>query len=1208
MVYDYTIDISNDNTTHSKILKMIDRDKNVLEIGCATGYMTRYLKTELNCRVYGLEIDPEAATLARPFCQEIVIGDIETLDLTRIFTIRRFDVIVMADVLEHLKDAGKLLARLTRLLAPNGCIILSLPNGAHGSIGLEILDGRWQYRQQGLLDATHLHFFDKDSITILLDEAGFYISRLQRIIIHPRDTEMKTPWDSYPRDVTAYLEKVNPEFQTYQFVIKACLTDEKGGRAGLEDARRAEEERADRLEQEMQDNLKELTSLKAMLAEGHESEYMKMAKEYRENLRNEQLRLEREIAETHKGYQKHLAHQSEELKNAQLDAVHFRRRTGKLTQEQNQAQQTIAQLQANNEQLQTNNTHLEKANTQYLEAITLYQTHTGNLEKQADEFRETVQSLEFKAALLRDEIAQLREEIISLNQANQDAWAINNDLQAQNTSLSARLMEIEQSLIWRIATRYRRILNTLLPEGSLRRRIYHRSLRAVTQPFLRVSLASPPSQAVPSAPVSELPEVTPPNPPEPLPLTPPELIAPATPEEPTPTETTLPEEEEQIPETQVPEEAPAATEEPPTVTEEPPAPEIPPWRPLQFPAFQEIEVSIVIPVFNKGIMTFNCLESIMEHSSIPYEVILVDNASDQETSEILGAMTGIRLIRNQKNKGFVEACNQGAEAASGKNILFLNNDTLVTADWLAAMVAPLVDEKVGLVGAKLVFPDGRLQEAGGIIWQDGTGWNYGREDDPSLPQYNYLKEVDYCSGACLLIRRELWLELGGFDLRYAPAYYEDTDLCFAARAKGYKVVYQPEAEIIHLEGASAGTDITKGYKRFQQINHEKFFQKWREVLKADHFTGPEALYLARERGKQHRVVVMDHYAPTFDKDSGSLRMLTLLNILNKLNYKIVFWPHNLIYHDRYSRNLQRMGIETMYGPMDFDAYSQLHGLNIDIIILSRPHVAIDFIYAAKRFTEARVIYDTVDLHFLREERREEIEGIPASQAVKDMELFLINQADDVLVVSDVEKGVLEKMGFVDKVSLISNIHSVEKIDRPFSQRQGLMFIGGFDHTPNEDGIVWFVREILPLIRDKLPRIPLTIVGSNPTEKVLALTGEQITVTGYVEDVRPFFAEARIFVCPLRYGAGVKGKIGQSMAFGLPVVMTSVGAEGLGVTNDREALIADSAQGFADKVVALYRDPERWEKLSLGGMALIEKRFSPRVVQNALIALIDKGNK
>jgi len=471
------------------------------------------------------------------------------------------------------------------------------------------------------------------------------------------------------------------------------------------------------------------------------------------------------------------------------------------------------------------------------------------------------------------------------------------------------------------------------------------------------------------------------------------------------------------------------------------------WHALSFPNFDEKDVSIIIPVYNQCEHTFRCLESILKNSTVPYEVILVDNASDKSTAQMLDAMEGIRVIHNKENQGFVIACNEGAKAGEGKNYLFLNNDTEVTQGWLEAMLSPLEDRKAGIVGAKLVYPDGRLQEAGNIIWQDGTGWNYGRGDGPDLPQYSYLKEVDYCSGACLLVKKELWKKLGGFDQRYIPAYYEDTDLCFAARQKGYKVIYQPEARVIHWEGLSAGTDIDKGYKRYQQTNLNKFRGKWQEVLCKDHFKGPDDLYPARERGFEKRVLVADHYVPTFDMDSGSLRMFSLIKIFMELGYKVIFWPENRAYHERYIRELQRIGVEVLYGEIDFEEYLKNYGQYINLIFLSRPHIAVHFIYASRTLTKARIIYDTVDLNFVREERKAMIEAKESSLYWKDMELFLAHQADETLVVSPVEKEILEKEGLEGKVSVITNIHTPESFHKPFDQRKGLMFIGGFLHLP-----------------------------------------------------------------------------------------------------------------------------------------------------------------
>jgi hypothetical protein len=218
-----------------------------------------------------------------------------------------------------------------------------------------------------------------------------------------------------------------------------------------------------------------------------------------------------------------------------------------------------------------------------------------------------------------------------------------------------------------------------------------------------------------------------------------------------------------------------------------------PWEPLAFPQPENPVVSIIIPVFNNWHFTLKCLQSVYAHTEGSYEIIVVDNHSTDLTPRLLESMQGIRIITNETNEVFVNACNQAALTATGNYLLFLNNDTEVTPGWLGAMLAPFADTRTGIVGAKLIYPDGSLQEAGGIIWRDGTGCNYGHGDNPDLPQYSYQRAVDYCSGACLMLTRKLWEDVGGFDQRYAPAYYEDTDLCFAVRAKNYRVVFQPQA-------------------------------------------------------------------------------------------------------------------------------------------------------------------------------------------------------------------------------------------------------------------------------------------------------------------------------------------------------------------------------------------------------------------------------
>ncbi len=224
-----------------------------------------------------------------------------------------------------------------------------------------------------------------------------------------------------------------------------------------------------------------------------------------------------------------------------------------------------------------------------------------------------------------------------------------------------------------------------------------------------------------------------------------------------------------------------------------------PTKPIEFPVRDSVDVSVIIPVFNQLQFTQSSLASIQDNQADQsLEVIVVDDSSTDGTEETLPRIPGLVYLRNEENVGFVASCNRGAAKARGNYLVFLNNDTVVTAGWLSALHETFQFEPhAGLVGSKLIYPDGRLQEAGGIIWRDGSGWNRGKFDDPEKPEYNFLREVDYCSAASLMIPRSLFHELGGFDPQYAPGYYEDTDIAFKVRSRGLKVLYQPLSQVIH---------------------------------------------------------------------------------------------------------------------------------------------------------------------------------------------------------------------------------------------------------------------------------------------------------------------------------------------------------------------------------------------------------------------------
>lgn len=623
------------------------------------------------------------------------------------------------------------------------------------------------------------------------------------------------------------------------------------------------------------------------------------------------------------------------------------------------------------------------------------------------------------------------------------------------------------------------------------------------------------------------------------------------------------------------------------------------FAPFAVPGSDAPVVSVIIPAFNHFAHTHNCLRSLAEHASgLAHEIIVVDDCSHDETPQRLGEIAGVRVVRNPRNLGFIGACNAGAAQARGSFLVFLNNDTRVTEGWLEALWA-LFEERsdCGLVGAKLVYPDGRLQEAGGIVFQDASGWNYGRFDDPQAPAYNYVREVDYCSGAAIMIRRVLFEELGGFDACYAPAYYEDTDLAFRVRAAGLKAYYQPRSQVIHYEGISSGTDVTSGTKRFQPINQEKFRARWEAVLR--HHPAPGTpIWIARQHRVRARFLVVDACVPTPDQDSGSLRMVNLLRLLVELGAEVRFVAENRAWDAKYTPPLQQLGVEALYGPWvrDIPGWLAEHGAGLDWVILSRHYVASPLLPLVRRHApRARVVFDTVDLHYLREEREAELHRDArlraAAKRTQAQELHLVRDCDITWVVSPVERELLQRECPGARVEVLSNVHEVVGSRTPWAQRRDIWFVGGFQHVPNQDAVLWFAREVWPLVLRRLPDLNLHVVGSRAPEAIRALAGGAIQVHGFVEDLSPFLQGCRLAIAPLRYGAGVKGKVNQAMACGQPVVATSVAVEGMHLRDQHEVLVADEPEAFAQAVARLYEDEELWDRLSAAAVENVRRNFS-----------------
>lgn len=631
--------------------------------------------------------------------------------------------------------------------------------------------------------------------------------------------------------------------------------------------------------------------------------------------------------------------------------------------------------------------------------------------------------------------------------------------------------------------------------------------------------------------------------------------------------------------------------------------------------------SVVVPAYDKWELTRGCLASIQQHlPATPFEVIVVDDASPDDAADRVAECPGVRLVRAERNLGFVGACNLGAEHARGELVMFLNNDTEVRAGWLDALVEVLETRPdVGLVGAKLVYPDGRLQECGGIIWSDGTGWNYGRGGDPNAPEHRTLRDVDYCSGAALMVRRSLFEQIGGFDSRYAPAYYEDTDLAFAVRAAGYRTLVQPESLVVHIEGASNGTDVAAGVKRHQEINRAIFVEKWAGKLAA-HFSEPSAgnLWSARHRTADGHgggiVLVADHEVPRADRDSGSVRMARILKALTDLGQRVVFFPMNGALPEAHTSWLHRIGVTVVAGEERQGAFLVDAGPHLKVALLSRPQVAWRLLEPIRAYaSRCLVAYDTVDLHFLRLQRQAEIAATNnaddesalrgQAQALRELELGLVRATDLTLTVSDVEQRLLRDLVPGARVEVVSNIHEVMPGTADPIGRSGILFVGGFDHIPNRDAAQWLCSEIMPLVWRRRPDAVVHIVGSNPPAEVTELAHDGVEVHGWVSELEPVYQRSRVVVAPLRFGAGVKGKVGEALACGVPVVATSIAAEGMHVVDGEHVLIADTPKALADGLLRLLDDDDLWARCSAAGKAAVGAQFGVQRARDALSDLL-----
>ena len=611
-------------------------------------------------------------------------------------------------------------------------------------------------------------------------------------------------------------------------------------------------------------------------------------------------------------------------------------------------------------------------------------------------------------------------------------------------------------------------------------------------------------------------------------------------------------------------------------------------KPLHFPQVDKPDVSIVIPAHNKVEVTYLALCSLLiAPNAASFEVIVVDDASTDETADLEEIVSGITVLHNAEPQRFIRACNAGAEQARGAYIVLLNNDVEVTAGWLDELIAAFDRfDRVGLAGAKLLYPDGRLQDAGGIVWGSGNPWNYGNSQNPNEPRFCYARQADYLSGAAMMVPKSVWQEVGGLSAYLEPMYFEDTDFAFKVRDAGYTTWFVPSSVVYHYEGMTSGTDVTKGFKRYQEVNRPKFKRRWVDAY-SRHGRDGQMLDLEKDRGIAGRVLFIDYTTPRPDQDAGSYAAVQEIRLVQSLGYKVTFVATNMAHLGKYTEDLQKLGVEMIYAPfyMTMQDFLSQRAAEFDAFYITRFYVAREVLSQIRSLApEAKILFNNADLHFLREIRAAHATGdekrLEDARQTRELEMGVIGQVDVVLSYNESEHAVIEAYSEGNaKVLRTPWVVDIPAQTPPLAGRSGLSFLGSFRHHPNAEAVLWFVREVMPRLASRQPDLTLSIYGSRMSDDIKALASDSVKPVGFVQDMADAFDPHRIFVAPLLSGAGIKGKVLEALARGIPSVLTPVAAEGIGLRHGQDCLIARTAEDWVEAITRLNTDDALWQRMS-----------------------------
>jgi GT2 family glycosyltransferase len=639
-----------------------------------------------------------------------------------------------------------------------------------------------------------------------------------------------------------------------------------------------------------------------------------------------------------------------------------------------------------------------------------------------------------------------------------------------------------------------------------------------------------------------------------------------------------------------------------------------PWsldRGFGIPTSSKPEVSIIIPVHNHILTTLTLLQKLRLNTDlVKFEIVVVDDASLDDTKLILSKIRGIKVLTQVKNLGYLRATNSAIKYCEGKYICLLNNDTIPESGWLDALVRTLrSDSKIAIAGSMLMSADGLVSEAGSQIFRNRQIWNLGRGSERGDELFNFTREVDYCSAAAILVDAKFLKSLNGFDERFTPAYYEDTDLAMTAWSQERKVVFVHDSYVRHIEGVSHGKDTSQGFKKYQLVNQEKFWDKWSKTITLP-WTLDEVPRFEADRDSRGVIVFFDNFIPSMDSNGGASRAYKIIEAMRQLKFHVVVIPAEPTVEILNREKLRRLGVEvyTSYGAALENLKMRENRINcfwvsrVDVAAQVLPRIGIDF--------PGRPIYfDTVDLHHLRDERNIELFGSSAAiyqNDIKELELEICAKASKVIVVADYEKKYLTEQNSRLSVDTLFMPFISKNNELSVGGKSYILFVGNFRHTPNIDGVQWLIEEILPKVRvSSCDSVQLRIVGSGLPDSVLKkIDGEKIQYLGWHESLEAIYAQAKFVVVPIRYGAGKKGKLAEAIMHNCPVIATTIGVEGYPLENGSEFLLADDSVDFAQAVSTLWNESEFATKMAVAAKAKLLHESSFEVFVDKVAEILD----